>query len=174
MNNKGYTLVELLVSMAITAVVVTIVISFLVTNSKNYTYASEEVNLQMESQTVMNQLYENIIEANWLELKDVNSDKALLIYRSTGIDVVFLNTADKCLYLVENLTKSDVADLSVISYQKDENLMATNLSDMSMYPADDESLIKDKQITLYLKFENTSLQYNVEQNIQFRNRLVKP
>lgn len=174
MNNKGYTLVELLISMVITAIVVTIVISFLVTNSKNYTYASEEVNLQVESQTVMNQLYENIIEANWIELKAINSDKALLIYHSSGIDVVFLNTSKESLYLVENRTKADVSDLSTISYNDEDNLMATNVTDITITPSDSENLLANNQITLFLTFENSSINYNMEQNIKFRNKLVKP
>ncbi len=172
MNNKGYTLVELLISMAITAIVVSIVISFLASNSKSYTYAVENVNLQMESQTVMNQLYDIIIESNWIELIDVDSNvKALIIYNTVDIDVVFLSKSEEELYLVENQTASDISNLTTIAYTKEENLMATSVIDLKILPIDQVSLITEKQICLVIDFENSTEKYTVERNVKFRNLL---
>lgn len=175
MNNKGYTLIELVVGMFVTTIVVTIVISFLITNSRSYSYASEETDLQMESQTVMNQLFDMMLEANWVECQNIDANtKALVIYHSTVCDVVFLDKLNSQLYYIPNLSTGAVTSLASIAYAEDENLMGKYVSDVSLYPDSKEELLNQKKITLTVTFQNNSKEFNVARNVKFRNELVSP
>lgn len=174
MDNKGYTLIELVVSMLITAIVITIIISFMSTNSSSYNYVSENINLQIESQTVMNQLNDIILEANWIDKRDIGSDcKAMIIYNTVDADVVLLNKPAEKLYLIEDLTESELSTLASVSYSDEDNLMATHVTELSFSPEDKDDLLQNSQICLTVDFTAGSQAYHIERNIKFRNRLVE-
>ena len=78
-DNKGFTLVELLISMAISVIVIASIAYFMSYSSKNYRSANDEVILQTESQTILNQLNDLIIEASNVKFDDA-TDK-LYIYK---------------------------------------------------------------------------------------------
>ena len=63
-NDKGFTLVELLICMVIFAVVVSATFGFMIAGLRSYNLVTERLNLQLESQLVMNQLGEYIIDCN--------------------------------------------------------------------------------------------------------------
>ncbi|MEG1848279.1 MAG: prepilin-type N-terminal cleavage/methylation domain-containing protein [Lachnospiraceae bacterium] len=74
-RNKGFTLIELVVSIAILGVVGLAVMGFMTTGSRTYTNVNEEVDLQYEAQLSVNQLRDLIIDANRgvaYGLEDVN------------------------------------------------------------------------------------------------------
>lgn len=62
-NHKGFTLIELVISMAILAVLGTAVGTFLYTSMKQYHAASSEVSVQTEEQMVQNQLQNLLLDA---------------------------------------------------------------------------------------------------------------
>ncbi len=62
-NPKGYSLIELIVVVAILAIVGTAVFGFFLTSSRLYKNDSDEVNLQYESQLAVNQLENLLIDA---------------------------------------------------------------------------------------------------------------
>lgn len=61
-DQRGLTLVELLVSLAIAALVATVVFGFMVIGAKTFASTSSEVNLQHESQLAFNQMQDLIID----------------------------------------------------------------------------------------------------------------
>ena len=63
-NNKGFSLLELIIAIALLSAVSTILLSFMTTGSTMFRRVSTEVSLQMESQVVMTQLREYIIDCN--------------------------------------------------------------------------------------------------------------
>lgn len=63
-ENKGFTLVELIVSISILSIVGLAVVGFMTTSSKTYANANEEVSIQYESQLAINQLRDLVIDAN--------------------------------------------------------------------------------------------------------------
>lgn len=172
MNNKGYSLVELIITMAISAVVMTIVISFLATNSKNYQVAGDMVKLQMESQTVMNQLYDLVVESSWVELVEIDADKkALLIYKQTDLDIVYLDKNERQLYYIPDCTEADALNPAAIAYTEEENLMADYIEDIQMDPTDGMTLLQKKQLSLRVEFRIGEDRFSVERNIKLRNEL---
>ena len=62
-NNKGLSLVELVVTMAILAIVSVAVVGFLLVCLRQYEKGSSEVNLQYESQLAINQIQDMVIDA---------------------------------------------------------------------------------------------------------------
>ncbi len=64
LNNKGFSLVELLIAVALLAIVSVAVSGFLSTVNRNYKRNQTEVDLQYESQTVMNQLKDLLIDTS--------------------------------------------------------------------------------------------------------------
>ena len=63
-NEKGFTLVELLVSMCILAIVMTELMALMFNSSKLYKNASFEVSLQSEAQQIIQQFEELAIDAD--------------------------------------------------------------------------------------------------------------
>ena len=175
MDNKGYTLVELIVTMVISAIVMTIVISFLATNSKSYQVAGDTVRLQMESQSVMNQLYDLVVESNWVELVEINlNEKALIIYNQTKIDIVYLDLYERQLYYIPDCTEAEAMNPTAITYTEEENLMAEYIEDLRMDPTDETTLLQKKQLSLRVDFRIDADSFSVERNIKLRNELSLP
>lgn len=61
-NQKGFTLVELLVGMAILSIVAAAITSFIVAGSRSYAAANTEIVVQQESQLAMNQISDVVID----------------------------------------------------------------------------------------------------------------
>lgn len=62
-GNKGLSLIELIATIAIMAIVSVAIVSFLMISMSNYEKAENQVNLQQESQLVMNQIQELAVDA---------------------------------------------------------------------------------------------------------------
>ena len=63
-NEKGFSLVELVVSMAILMIVGVAMLGFMAYCINQYTRSSEETTLQMETQTTQSQVQELILQTN--------------------------------------------------------------------------------------------------------------
>lgn len=61
-NQKGFTLVELLVGMAILSIVAAAITSFIVSGSRSYAAANTEIVVQQEAQLAMNQISDVVID----------------------------------------------------------------------------------------------------------------
>lgn len=100
-ENKGFTLIELVVSIAIMAIVITAVTYFMSRSTKNYQYASDDISLQTEAQTMMNQLCDIIMEAN--NVKFDPSLNLLKIYQTNIIYVITFDTSNHKLMFKKTL-----------------------------------------------------------------------
>jgi len=63
-NNKGFTLVELIVCIAIFSVVVVAAFGFMISGSRTYGTVNNRLNLQLQSELTLNQLNAYIIDSN--------------------------------------------------------------------------------------------------------------
>lgn len=89
MDNKGFTLVELMISMAISVIVIASIAYFMNYSSKNYKSANDEVILQTEAQAILNQLNDLIIEASNVKFDDLLINY-LFIRRMQMKNILFL------------------------------------------------------------------------------------
>lgn len=128
--------------MAIFVIVLSITVSFLSYGAKSYTKTRNEADLQMDSQIVLNQIEDLAIEAYWIDFVGVSTNvKALLLYKTDNVDIVFWDRELKKLYLVDEENITDVALVSRISYTDEENLMAENITKFNV-PTSSEVLKK--------------------------------
>ena len=89
-ENKGSTLLELVIAITISILVLGTVAFFLCNSTGHYRRTREEINLQMEAQLILNQL-ENLI----LEAENVKFDSAtdtLRIKQSDALYIITLNS----------------------------------------------------------------------------------
>jgi prepilin-type N-terminal cleavage/methylation domain-containing protein len=64
MNNKGFTLIEVLVALGISSIIMSAIVTFIVVGSRSYKMTEQEVNMQTESQTAINLVGNVLLESN--------------------------------------------------------------------------------------------------------------
>lgn len=89
-ENRGLTLVELMITIAIVAIVIAAATSFMVTGSRSFTKGSADSNLQKEAELTVNQIEDMVIDVNggldWTYDADADGNKTeskLLMYFAT-------------------------------------------------------------------------------------------
>jgi prepilin-type N-terminal cleavage/methylation domain-containing protein len=80
-DNKGFSLIELIVSIAILAIVAAASMGFMLSGTQGYSSVSSNVNLQNKSQLAMNYIQEYLIDCN---------------------EGVFFSDADDTLYIIDS------------------------------------------------------------------------
>lgn len=166
-NNDGFTMVELIVSMAITAIVITMlamIISAVVTSSRN---ASNEATLQKEAQFAINQLAEIIMEAKEITGGSaVAPDKKYLIRGAESrYYAVFLKADEKCLYLMQTSdpVQADGFNPALDEDAKNKYLLAEYVESISIETSPGLA-------TINIKFVLGESSLTGQKNIAMRNR----
>lgn len=199
MRNKGFTLVEVIVSLAIMAIVAGAVGTFVVAGNNSYMRGSRELTIQEEAQLTANQLIDMIIdvekgitfEADTAEAVDTEGNpahtadggiavapvKELKLYNKDTVYMVRwqgagsepYSTANQ-LYLYEaENTEEDDGTLSV------GNVEAADANLMAQYVTDfqvDLSHLADRKVILNMTFSNNGLDYQISETIKLRNCAV--
>lgn len=68
MKNKGFTMIELLIALCISAIVVGLIFSFFTVSYKNYKSIRNDLELQFQSQYILNYMADKIINSNSISL----------------------------------------------------------------------------------------------------------
>lgn len=134
-NNKGMTLLELIISMTIAVIVVFMIITFLSGASRAFRRTNDEVNLQLEAQTAVNRLANLIMEAE--AVTDVITVRPDIEYRY-GIDS--LNLAGYSDYVI--IFRKDLKKLFLVDIPPSETPETVDI--------DEESLNKDYLLAEYM------------------------
>jgi type II secretory pathway pseudopilin PulG len=158
-------LIELIISMAISAIVLSMIMIIISIASKSFRRTNDEVNLQLEAQTTINQLSNLIMEAGRLEKsanKPSSADKKYII--STGLKcyALLLMKDDMRLYLMEGNTKEE-ADMA--AYSPEANLMGEYLKDI------DISDLQSNKVTIDLTFQLGEDEYEISRTVKLRNKI---
>ena len=187
MKNKGFTLVELVVVMAIMGLLGLAVVNFIGTSSNQYKSATKEVDLQYEAQLTMNQIgdllidaqkgvkYESGSSANPVEVASVNeensitsqaasSDSKLIIYDSDCNYNIIYRPADSKIYLRKDTV--DESTGNVVEGQ--ESLMAEHVVGFTPDLSEAES---KNSINIVVDFKNGDKTYTSTQNFTMRNKV---
>ena len=120
-DNKGYTLIELIVTLLVSSVVALATVGFWAVATKNYRLANAEVTLQLESQVTTNQISELIIES-----------KAVAFETTAGREG---GEAYKILAITGTEDGTDCVYYFVLNHNKNELLFAKD-TDMTKTPSD--------------------------------------
>lgn len=184
LNNAGYSLVEIIVALAIVTIAATAVFEFAIVASKQYQKDTLETEVQYEAQLVMNQIQELLIDASegvsyaytgsggsGLILSDAEigagalvSAKYLTVYNDDKYYVLKWDPVQEKIFYSEfqndgtgNFTKS-----------VDEVLMAEFVQ---AFLVDISQLEEHHSVRLDVTFDNQR-SYQVTQNVTLRNRVA--
>lgn len=166
LNNKGFTLVELIIVMAIMGLVGLAVAGFIGTSSSQYKSATKEVDLQYEAQIFMNQLGDMVQSA---------SKVTAFTYSATAGDVEVFEVTKK----IEDPESGNIEtpvykltlnlDKSKVYMQKDSGSKELMAEYVSGFKA---TIDKDKNsVNFDVDFKNDNKTYNVTQNFTMRNKM---
>lgn len=161
-NQKGFSLVELIVAIAIMAVVGGAVVGFCLSGTNSYKNVSNEIDLQYEAQLVINQLEDLLVDSS----KGIGYDSAtntLSIYNNEEAYDVVWNSTDSVVDL------NRYAKVGTDMVMQSSNLMAEYVTDFSVIiPTEDKN--KNQTVNLSMKFEKADKEYLVTKNITLRNK----
>ena len=79
-SDKGFTLMEMLLCVLLSCIVISAIGNFMVAAIKQYNHVDREINLQIEAQTVVNQLGKMIKEADNVKYYTDGNDSYAVIY----------------------------------------------------------------------------------------------
>lgn len=170
-NNKGYTLVELLITLAIFGIIMLGIAMIMRTTSISYLNGSSEVAMQTEVQIVANQLEELLVDAT-TDFTGVYTDasgRKCCSVVSNGYQhwIVYDEAEQELLYdVVAAGNGYSEEDLSLMAeYVSDFDI--TGWEELSASPSDE----CDNKVTIEIAMNNNGYEYAVSREVFFRNAL---
>lgn len=186
-NNKGFTLTEVLVALAVSSVVITIVIAFISQGSRFYKTQSNTINLQNELQETSNVITDTLQEATFLSITSDSKNKKLEVY--TGSYEIkegkklFTSVKGSSRYILRDGTGIyvfDKADTGYITekdkpgYRYSNNIeeITVNISDKCKTEvADSEVITQPVMLDVYIKVTHNDTSRFENKTITLRNKI---
>ncbi|MBR5360572.1 MAG: prepilin-type N-terminal cleavage/methylation domain-containing protein, partial [Lachnospiraceae bacterium] len=190
-NNKGLSLVELIVAVAILAVVGVAIMGFVAFSSRNYTQANKNVKLQYEQQMTVNRIRDIVLETSRAIAYD-DTTHALTVFSDTsgsslamdGVDadanpiivsrIYFTEAAEgedagKLFLLTKTLTSSDIdgKKYSEIAITGTGDELTDTVKEFSA----DLSDVGNGKVTLHITFKVGEREVEVHPEITLRNKI---
>lgn len=184
-NNKGFTLTEVLVALAVSSVVITIVIAFISQGSRFYKTQSNTINLQNELQETSNVITDALQEATYLKITSNNN--ALSVYTGSYKIVegkkLFINEKGSSRYILRDgsgIYIYDKADMQYITdkdkpgYRYSNNIEAITVSinDKCKTKVGDSKVITQPvMLDVYIKVTHNDTSRFENKTITLRNKI---
>lgn len=184
-NNKGFTLIEVLVALAVSSVVITIVIAFISQGSRFYKTQSNTINLQNELQETSNVITDALQEATYLKIASYNN--ALSVYTGSYKIVagkkLFINEKGSSRYILRDgsgIYIYDKADMQYITdkdkpgYRYSNNIEAITVSinDKCKTKVGDSKVITQPvMLDVYIKVTHNDTSRFENKTITLRNKI---
>lgn len=160
-DNRGFSLIELVIGLALIMIVSGSIISFLIAGSSSYSSVVTTADLQKEAQLVMNQISDIVISAD-KQVDFVGSTNTLEVTNKDAKYEISYNPIDKKIYC-----KKSNWGIGTRTYEEQENEpMAENVTSFSADVVKEGGVSKVK---VRINFENNSKSYTKEETITLRN-----
>ncbi len=184
-NDKGFTLTEVLVALAVSSVVITIVIAFISQGSRFYKTQSNTINLQNELQEASNVITDALQEATFLSI--TSNSKNLEVYTGSyeikDGKKLFTSVKGSSRYILRDGTGIyvfDKADTGYITeedkpgYRYSNNIeeITVNISDKCKTEvADSEVITQPVMLDVYIKVTHNDTSRFENKTITLRNKI---
>ena len=188
-DNRGITLIELIIAIAISTIIVGAATFLLSTAQKNYSSASATIDLQSEAQILMDQMGTWIMEGNRVEV-NAAGDK-LTVYqiprkvttnRPTGAETLKTDASKRVFWLSNKLNGKTMLYMKKIDGIADPDHDTTDVTDSdatldncigeyvtSFSVAKDTS--SDAKVTITLELRQEKQKYIITNEFKLRNAL---
>ncbi len=198
-SNKGFSLFELVVAIAIVAIVATGIFGFMTVGARTFTGSSSDVNLQSEAQLTYNQISDLLIDtAISVEYGYISTPggsltpcaeasmpasvyaKQLVMYNTDRVYEVtwkpdYSNLSSSKLYYAEYYANVDTS-VTPATVAKGSLISDTNEELMSEYISDFKvdlsQMESERVIRLELGYEKSGKTYSSSHNVTLRNRIL--
>jgi prepilin-type N-terminal cleavage/methylation domain-containing protein len=165
-NNDGMTLIELIVSIAITAIVLSMIVLIINVAANSFRRTNENVNLQLEAQITINQLSALAMEASSIasSTKLSTPDIRYLLKGSSDSDsyaVTFIKAKNR-LYLVQK-DEAEQADDVTPEDDEYEYLLAEHVDQFDIAFED------TKTAYISITFKLGDEEYQISKKVKLRN-----
>lgn len=184
-NNKGFTLTEVLVALAVSSVVITIVIAFISQGSRFYKTQSNTINLQNELQETSNVITDTLQEATYLSI--ISDSKNLEVYTGS-YDIkegkkLFTSDKGSSRYILRDGTGIyvfDKADLNYVTekdkpgYRYSDNIEAITISvsdKCKTTVGESEVITQPVMLDVYIKVTHNDTSRFENKTITLRNKI---
>jgi len=160
-NNKGYSLVELLLTLFIFSVIMVSIIAIMRTSLVSYRNGLAETKIQEDAQIVINQMSNILVDASSFTADasgDVVKWPMTFTHPTYGTVKINYNSATGELSLNDDLLATNVKDFDVLELHK--------TADLTTEPVDNSAVIK-----LTLDDGNGGHEYTVQKVVFFRNNV---
>jgi Type II secretory pathway, component PulJ len=169
-NNKGMSILELIISMTISAIVVFMIITFISAAFRVFRKTNDDVNLQMEAQTAMNQIVNIAMEAK--EISEPYSIGNIARYKIDHLNVtgnsdyaLIYDGNQQKLYLV-TLSAASTDEYKTVIYSEKDNLLAEYVAE---FLVKDAQAGKDSTKRIAIKLQLGSNDFLSTQTVCLRN-----
>ena len=170
-NKKGFTLVELLVSIGLFSIIFSLIMSMFIINFENYKCINNDTELQFQAQYILNFMSNKIMDSKYIELARQNTSSHLKKSNEQKISKISFRyglDADKC-YIFENKSnKISYGNGFASSSAPDE--LGCYVIEMFACPIPVGVTFEDAEaVKIRLVFLKDNRNYQAEQTIFMRN-----
>lgn len=167
-KKKGVTLLELILVLAISSIVLGIVFTFFLSNSRAINETQIHNDLQREGQTIVSKITESMMSAKKIES----------ITDSNNLDASGLKSCNISFVNFTLLNGSKTYQVNGSKLEEDATVIATDVEAITLSTIDDANFdsCKGIKITINLvkKYINKNITYQITSDIIFRNSDIKP
>ena len=166
LNNKGFTILEIIITLAITVIVITIVGRFFITNIKSYGRINDNCEIQDQAQFVSEYLDDKVLKSSGVSLiKNTKNQIANATNGAFYVQEIEFDSSNSKLSINQNfkVMSSSIFCNNMVLGNYIESLYVSPLPADMIYS-------EAKGIKYRLSFVKNNSNYILERSIYFRNK----